>query len=92
MKMCGATDSFVRWPFIFEGLILGLAGALVAFFAQWGVYALVESAVASYNAQSLFAIIPFRDMWATVARWFAIAGCVIGAGGSAVAIRKFLQV
>lgn len=92
MKMCGATDSFVRWPFVFEGLILGLAGALVAFFAQWGVYALIESAVTGYGAQSLFAIIPFRDLLWTVAKWFALAGCVIGAGGSALAIRKFLQV
>lgn len=31
MKMCGATNSFVRWPFVFEGLILGLIGALIAF-------------------------------------------------------------
>ena len=41
MKMCGATNGFVRWPFVFEGLILGLVGALVAFFLQWGVYSLI---------------------------------------------------
>ncbi|HIR84318.1 MAG TPA: ABC transporter permease, partial [Candidatus Galloscillospira excrementavium] len=32
MKMCGATNSFVRWPFVFEGMILGLTGAVVSFF------------------------------------------------------------
>ena len=34
MKMCGATNAFVRWPFVFEGLILGLVGAVAAFFLQ----------------------------------------------------------
>ena len=37
MKMCGATNAFIRWPFIVQGMILGLAGAIVAFFLQWGV-------------------------------------------------------
>ena len=45
MKMCGATNAFIRWPFIVEGMILGMTGALVAFFVQWGVYELVERAV-----------------------------------------------
>ena len=36
MKMCGATNGFIRWPFVVEGMILGLTGALVAFFIQWG--------------------------------------------------------
>ena len=40
MKMCGATNWFVRWPFIFEGMILGLLGAVLAFFLQWGIYSL----------------------------------------------------
>lgn len=92
MKMCGATNSFVRWPFVFEGLILGLTGAVIAFFAQWGVYALLEAAVVNNGAQSLLAILPFRELLWRVLGWFALAGCVIGAGGSAVAIRKFLQV
>ncbi len=38
MKMCGATNGFIRWPFVVEGMILGLTGALVAFFIQWGLY------------------------------------------------------
>ena len=92
MKMCGATNSFVRWPFVFEGLILGLTGALIAFFAQWGVYTLIADAVAEYGAQTLIVILPFKDMAWKVLGWFALAGCIIGAGGSAVTIRKFLQV
>ena len=92
MKMCGATNSFVRWPFVFEGLILGITGALIAFFAQWGVYTLIDRAVLEYGAQTLVVVLPFKSMAWQVLGWFVLAGCVIGAGGSAVTIRKFLQV
>lgn len=92
MKMCGATNSFVRWPFVFEGLILGVTGALIAFFAQWGVYSLIDRAVLEYGAQTLLVILPFQEMAWKVLGCFILAGCVIGAGGSAVTIRKFLQV
>ena len=53
MKMCGATDGFVRWPFIVEGLILGVMGALVAFFLQWAVYAAVSRALVEGGAADL---------------------------------------
>ena len=35
MKMVGATNGFIRWPFVFEGLLLGLLGAIAAFLLQW---------------------------------------------------------
>ena len=92
MKMCGATNSFVRWPFVIEGLILGLLGALVAFFAQWGIYMLLENAILEHGAQSLIVLVPFRDMLWMVLAFFGAAGCIIGVGGSAGAIRKFLKV
>ena len=37
MKMCGATDGFIEWPFVVEGMLLGLTGALIAFLGQWGL-------------------------------------------------------
>lgn len=92
MKMCGATNSFVRWPFVFEGLILGLIGALIAFFAEWGVYSLVCKAIVDANALSFLAVIPFQSMVWNVLGSFLLAGALIGGGGSALAIRKFLQV
>ena len=92
MKMCGATNSFVRWPFVIEGLILGMVGAVVAFFAQWGIYMLLEQAILENGAQSLIVLVPFRDMLWMVLGFFALIGCIIGVGGSAGAIRKFLKV
>ena len=92
MKMCGATNWFVRWPFIFEGMLLGLMGAILAFFLQWGLYTIIVQAIDGFGGLQLVAIIPFQTLWTRVAGAFAVTGLVIGAGGSLLAIRKFLQV
>ena len=92
MKMCGATNSFVRWPFVFEGLILGLVGAVVAFFLEWGVYTLVGEAIATSDTIALITVLPFQPMALRVLGVFALTGFLIGTGGSLLAIRKFLQV
>ncbi|MGM9608399.1 MAG: permease-like cell division protein FtsX [Oscillospiraceae bacterium] len=93
MKMCGATNAFIRWPFVFEGMILGLLGAGIAFLLQWGVYTLIaDSVTASSGILSFIVIVPFRQMALRVLGIFAGAGFVVGVGGSLLAIRKFLQV
>ena len=92
MKMCGATDRFVRGPFIVEGLILGIMGALVAFLLQWAVYGAVCRAVISSGALALFNLVEFKDIWHWVLGLFLAAGAAIGALGSGFAIRRFLQV
>lgn len=92
MKMCGATNSFIRWPFVIEGLILGLFGAVFAFFLQWLIYSLLYTAVVSSGAITLFALVPFGSIWGNVFGSFLLAGAVIGAGGSGFAIRRFLRV
>jgi cell division transport system permease protein len=92
MKMCGATNWFIRWPFVVEGLILGLTGAVVAFFLMWVIYTAIYTAIADSGALTLFALIPFKSMAWNVLGVFAVTGVVIGAGGSVLAIRKFLQV
>ena len=92
MKMCGATNWFVRWPFIFEGMILGFIGALLAFLIQWGIYSIIVAAIAEYGGLQLIAIVPFKTLALRVLGAFAAAGLAIGAGGSFLAIRKFLQV
>ena len=92
MKMCGATNGFVRWPFVFEGLILGLAGALLAYFIQWGVYTLIGKAINASDTMQLITVLPFEQMAMMVLGIFLGTGFVIGVGGSLMAIRKFLQV
>lgn len=92
MKMCGATDAFVRWPFVFEGLILGLLGAAAAFFLQWGVYRLLFDSLGTGSVLSFIEIVSFESMRLHILGIFAGAGVVIGVGGSLLAIRRFLQV
>ena len=92
MKMVGATNGFIRWPFVYEGFLLGLFSAVIGFFLQWGLYEAVARGVASNDTINLITVVPFREMWTYVAAIFAAAGMVIGVGGSLSAIRKFLQV
>ncbi len=92
MKMCGATDWFVRWPFIFEGILLGLFGALVAFGLQWGLYNAVETAVMKAGSLQLITMLPFPGLAPFVLIAFLAAGFLIGACGSGLSIRKFLRV
>ena len=92
MRMVGATNGFIRWPFVYEGFLFGLIGAAVAFLLQWGLYSAVAKGVANNDTLQLIQIIPFTEMWLPVAGTFAAAGVVIGVGGSLSAIRKFLQV
>ena len=92
MKMVGATNGFIRWPFVYEGFLLGLFSAVIGFFLQWGLYEAVARSVASNDTINLITVVPFETMWTYVAVIFAVAGMVIGVGGSLSAIRKFLQV
>ncbi len=92
MKMCGATDGFIEWPFVVEGMILGLTGALIAFFVQWGLYQLVAKLAVQGNGLSLVTMISYSSMATTILAVFCGVGAVIGVGGSLLAIRKFLQV
>ena len=92
MRMVGATNGFIRWPFVYEGFLFGILGAVIAFFLQWGLYEAVSRGVANNDTLQLIHIIPFEQLWAPVAEVFAGAGIIIGVGGSLSAIRKFLQV
>ena len=92
MKMCGARNAFIRWPFVFEGIILGLLGAAIAFFLQWGVYTLLANSVSGGGILAFIEVVKFKDLFRWVMGIFAGAGFVIGVGGSLLAIRKFLQV
>ena len=92
MKMCGATDGFIQWPFVVEGMLLGLTGALIAFFAQWGIYHLVGKLIIQGNGLSLVTILSYGSMAKTILLIFFGTGSLIGVGGSLIAIRKFLQV
>ena len=92
MKMVGATDGFIRWPFVFEGLTIGLFGAVIAFGLQWLLYAAIARGIAGSDTLQLLRVVGFDKIWLPVAAVFLIVGILVGIGGSLTAIRKFLRV
>lgn len=92
MRMVGATNGFIRWPFVYEGFMLGLLCAVIAFFMQWGLYEMVSQSVDTNDTMQLINIIAFTDLWKPVAVTFGVSGLLMGVGGSLSAIRRFLQV
>lgn len=92
MKMCGATNGFIRMPFVFEGIVLGLASALVGFACQWGIYELLINAIRTSTGMQLVSMIPFVQLAPIMAGIFAGVGLVVGVCGSLMTIRKYLQV
>ena len=92
MKMVGATDGFIRGPFVYEGFLLGLLSAALAFGLQWLLYNSVAKSLEMSDRLQLLTIVDFTSIWQPVAAIFAAAGILIGVGGSLTAIRKFLRV
>lgn len=92
MKMVGASNSFIRLPFIIEGLILGITGSLLAFVAQWGVYNLLCTKLADSFAEGYMNFVPFDSVSTYMLTLFVGLGVVIGALGGVNAIRNYLKV
>ena len=92
MKMVGATNGFIRLPFVVEGFTLGMLGALIAFFIEWSMYNLLVNRLAEVDTLQLFSFVPFAELlWPMVAT-FVAAGLFVGIVGSWTSIRKFLDV
>ncbi|MEA4921521.1 MAG: permease-like cell division protein FtsX [Clostridiaceae bacterium] len=90
MKMVGATDGFIRMPFIIEGMALGIMSGLLAFGAQWGVYDYITQKLV--ESSGLFTMVAFSDVRAMLAPIMVLSGMFIGILGSVLTIRKFLRV
>lgn len=92
MRMVGATNWFIRWPFVIEGMILGLLGAVASFFLQWLLYNLVCSRIAAMDSLRILSTVPFGDMAWFVGATCLFGGLLIGVLGSLLSIRRFLKV
>ena len=92
MKMVGASNSFIRFPFVVEGLILGLIGGGLAFLAEWGLYQLLTEKLMTGLIGNLVTIIPFNTLFLPMLCVYLLIGIVVGVFGSSIAIRKFLKV
>ena len=93
MKMVGATNSFIRLPFIVEGFTLGMIGAILAFGLEWVLYDALVERVNTVDALRLFTFVPFTgDLMVPMLMTFGAAGLFVGIVGSWTSIRKFMDV
>ena len=92
MKMVGATNGFIRLPFIVEGFILGMLGAALAFLLEWLMYDALVSRIDAIDSLKLFSFVPFGEMMLPMVVTFAAAGLFVGVVGSWTSIRKFMDV
>ena len=92
MKMVGASNYFIRCPFIIEGLILGLLGGAIAFFIEWGIYSLICDKIMVSSMASLLSVFPFSAIMYPLLAVFLAIGLVVGTFGSSIAIRNYLKV
>ena len=92
MKMVGATNAYIKWPFVVEGMLLGLVGSLAAYIAQWGIYMLVGEKIVESAGLNFLTVISFSDLAVPLLILFVAMGLGVGVIGSLMAIKKFLKV
>ena len=92
MKMVGATNGFIRLPFVVEGFSLGMIGAALAFGLEWAMYDALVTKVNAVDTLQLFTFVPFLDLLRPMMVVFLGAGMFVGIVGSWTSIRKFMNV
>ena len=92
MKMVGATNGFIRLPFVVEGFILGMLGAALAFGVEWIMYDALVARIHAVDSLKLFSFVPFAEMMWPMIATFGAAGLFVGVVGSWTSIRKFMDV
>ncbi len=92
MKMVGATNAFIRTPFVIEGLILGILGGVFGFLAVWGIYTVLSGSLMDTLTGSFLSLVPFKTvMWPMLGAYVGV-GVLIGVFGGVNAIRNYLKV
>ena len=92
MKMVGATNGFIRLPFVVEGLTLGVVGAGIAFGLEWLLYNILVTRVEAMDSLEMFNFVPFQQMLVPMICVFAAVSLFVGTVGSLTSIRKFMDV
>ena len=90
MKYVGATDWFIRWPFLMEGIVLGCIGGILSALALRSFYAAMAAKI--YNTLAFFPLMPQYPFMNYVTVAIIISGMFIGAIGSAFSLKRFLEV
>ncbi len=94
MKYVGATNSFIRWPFIVEGIIIGLIAGVISLLIIGGLYNVVTEKIVETSLSDMLnlSLLGFREMFTMIIIVYAILGIGIGVIGSSISMRKYLEV
>lgn len=91
MKSVGATNSFVRFPFVIEGMILGVVSGVVGLGVVWGLYELAITQFGDLLSSLGLKAVVFTDYALLMLGLFVAIGIICGVGGSLTTMRKYLN-
>lgn len=89
MKSVGATDGFVRFPFVVEGVLVGFAAAVVGYALTGLLYNTMVNNIDFGNP--MLALIPFSEVWGPLLVYFLVGGVLVGIIGSVISMGKYLR-
>lgn len=92
MKYVGATDWFIRWPFIIEGILIGLIGSAIPAFIVWAGHDGVIGAISGIQDIAFIEFMPRYSIFAQLLPFALGLGIIIGIVGSGLSVRKHLKV
>lgn len=94
MKYVGATNGFIRWPFIVEGMIIGIFASAISIVIIGGGYSILANQVvnSTFMQKIGMSLITFNDMFNSIILVYMLLGMGIGALGSVISMRKYLKV
>ena len=96
MKYVGANNTFIRVPFVAEGIVLGIIAALLAFFLVWGgytaFYTLIREELTGWIGSAVQHLVPFGEIATQILAYFLLSGMFVGGIGSGFSMRKYLRV
>lgn len=90
MKYVGATDWFIRWPFMLEGMVLGFFGAMISVFVIRLAYSAIVEKI--YDTLAFLPLVPMYPAIDYISLVILGCGMVIGALGSTISLKRFLKV
>jgi len=90
MKFVGATDSFIRWPFLFEGFLIGVISSALACVLLWVGYSILLTN--ALQDSQIMHLVDFKNMYTFIYIGYFCAGIIVGTLGSIISVRRHLKV
>ena len=94
MKYVGATNGFIRWPFIVEGMIIGIVASLISIVIVGGAYNILANQLVNADFMQIMnaSLVSLQDMLSSIIFVYMLLGIGIGVLGSVISMRKYLKV